>query len=157
MSHEPATEQKTSPAGRGSIIKLTTASSSFANLLSVFLGANSSEPKLRRSFDAGGVGLGIVAVMSPPCLTEAEPITIGAAARRRAREEDELSESYTCVIAHVAGVDGASGSVRKRVYFGFGDGGGSWLVEDDEEAPALAPAADFLSQCCLSFVLGLEL
>lgn len=145
-SHEPATEQKASPARGGSITKLTTASSSFANLLPFFLGANSSEPKPRRSFDAGGVGLGIVAAMSRASLTEAELIAIGPAARRRAREEAELSESYTCVITHVAGVDGAGGSVRKRVYFGFGDGGSGWLVEADEEAPA--PAADFLSRCC---------
>ena len=59
----------------------------------------------------------------------------------RAREDDE---SYTCVITHVAGDGG--GSVRKRVYFGFGDGGG-WLVEADDEVPA--PAPDFLSRCCL--------
>ncbi|XP_040377269.1 FCS-Like Zinc finger 13-like [Oryza brachyantha] len=150
---EQAMERKAAaaaPARLGSITKLTAASSSFANLLSTFLGpAGSSEPRPRRSFDegAGGVGLGIVAAMSHVCLTEAEPIAIGAAARRRAREA-ELSESYTCVITHVAGVDGAGGSVRKRVYFGFGDGGGSgWLMEADEAAPA--PAADFLSRCCL--------
>ncbi|KAL6888761.1 hypothetical protein ACP4OV_009787 [Aristida adscensionis] len=142
-SLEPADEQKASPpARRGSVAKLTTASSSLANLLSVFVGANSPEPRPRRSFDAGaGVGLGIVAAMSDACLAGgAEPIAIGAAARRRAREEDELSESYTCVITHVAG----GGSVRKRVYFGFG--GGGWLLEADE---APAPAADFLSRCCL--------
>ncbi|CAM0148322.1 unnamed protein product [Urochloa decumbens] len=145
-THEPATEHKTSPpARRSSVAKLTTASSSLANLLSVFLGANSQEPKPRRSFDAGGVGLGIVADMSRPCLTGAEPIAIGPAARRRAREEDELSESYTCVITHVAGAGGRS--VRKRVYFGFGDGGGSWLVEADDEVPV--QRADFLSRCCL--------
>ncbi|XP_052141863.1 FCS-Like Zinc finger 12-like [Oryza glaberrima] len=149
---EQATERKAPPPARlGSITKLTAASSSFANLFSTFLGPVSSpEPRPRRSFDGGatGVGLGIVAAMSHACLTtEAEPIAIGAAARRRAREEAELSESYTCVITHVAGVDGASGSVRKRVYFGFGDGGGGWLVEADEEEPA--PAADFLSRCFL--------
>ncbi|PUZ74304.1 hypothetical protein GQ55_1G054000 [Panicum hallii var. hallii] len=143
-SHEPATEQKASPTRRSSVAKLTTTSSSLANLLSVFLGANSPEPRPRRSFDAGGVGLGIVADMSRACLTGAEPIAIGPAARRRAREEDELSESYTCVITHVAGAGG--GSVRKRVYRGFGDGGG-WLVEADDEVPA--QAADFLSRCCL--------
>ncbi|KAF8783804.1 hypothetical protein HU200_000242 [Digitaria exilis] len=144
-SHEPAaTEQKAaSPTRRSSITKLTTASSSLANLLSVFLGANNShEPRpKRRSFDAGGgVGLSIVADMSRSCLTGgAEPIAIvGPAARRRPREEDE---SYTCVIKHVAG------SVRKRrVYFGFGDGSG-WLVEADDEVPE--KAADFLSRCCL--------
>ncbi|CAN6243241.1 unnamed protein product [Urochloa humidicola] len=146
-SHEPAaTEQKAAPARRSSVAKLTTASSSLANLLSVFLGANSPEPRARRSFDAGGVGLGIVADMSRPCLTGAEPIAIGPSARRRAREEDELSESYTCVITHVAGTGGA-GSVRKRVYFGFGDGGGSWLVEAGDEVPT--QRADFLSRCCL--------
>ncbi|KAL6629941.1 hypothetical protein ACP70R_029706 [Stipagrostis hirtigluma subsp. patula] len=140
-SLEPADELEASPARRGSVAKLTTASSSFANLLSVFVGASSPEPRPRRSFDAGGVGLGIVAAMSRACLqTAAEPIAIGAAARRRAREEDELSESYTCVITHMAG----GGSVRKRVYFGFGDG---WLVEADE-APATG-AADFLSRCYL--------
>ncbi|KAF0906152.1 hypothetical protein E2562_009142 [Oryza meyeriana var. granulata] len=148
---EQATERKALPPARlGSITKLTAASSSFSNLLSAFLGpASFSEPRPRRSFDggAGGVGLGIVAAMSRACLTEAEPIAIGAAARRRAREEAELSESYTCVITHVAGVDGAGGSVRKRVYFGFGDGRSGWLVEADEEAPATA--ADFLSRCCL--------
>ena len=150
-SHEPATEQKASPSltrRMSSVAKLTTASSSLANLLSVFLGASSPEPsRPRRSFDAGGVvGLGIVADMSRPCLTGAEPIAIGPAARRRAREEDELSESYTCVITHVAGAGG--GSVRKRVYRGFGGGGGGgWLVEADDEGPA--QAADFLSRCCL--------
>lgn len=145
-SHEPATEQKASLTRRmSSVAKLTTASSSLANLLSVFIGANSPKPRPRRSFDAGGVvGLGIVADMSRPCLTGAEPIAIGPAARRRAREEDELSESYTCVITHVAGAGG--GSVRKRVYRGFG-GGGGWLVEADDEVPA--QAADFLSRCCL--------
>ena len=146
-SHEPATEQKASLTRRmSSVARLTTASSSLANLLSVFLGASSPEPsRPRRSFDAGGVvGLGIVADMSRPCLTGAEPIAIGPAARRRAREEDELSESYTCVITHVAGAGG--GSVRKRVYRGFG-GGGGWLVEADDEVPA--QAADFLSRCCL--------
>ncbi|OEL35243.1 hypothetical protein BAE44_0003740 [Dichanthelium oligosanthes] len=144
-SHEPATGQKTSPARQSSVAKLTTASSSLTNLLSVFLGANSTEPRPRRSFDAGGVGLGIVADMSRACLTgAAEPIAIGPSARRRAREDDELSESYTCVITHVAGAGG--GSVRKRVYFGFSDGGG-WLVEADGEVPA--QAADFLSRCCL--------
>lgn len=149
---EQATERKAPPPARlGSITKLTAASSSFANLFSTFLGPVSSpEPRRRRSFDGGatGVGLGIVAAMSHACLTtEAEPIAIGATARRRAREEVELSESYTCVITHVAGVDGASGSVRKRVYFGFGDGAGGWLVEANEEEPA--PAADFLSRCFL--------
>uniref|UniRef100_A0A0E0JW74 FLZ-type domain-containing protein n=1 Tax=Oryza punctata TaxID=4537 RepID=A0A0E0JW74_ORYPU len=149
---EQATERKAPPPARlGSITKLTAASSSFANLFSTFLGpVSSSEPRPRRSFDGGatGVGLGIVAAMSRACLTtEAEPIAIGAAARRRAREEAELSESYTCVITHVAGVDGASSSVRKRVYFGFGDGGGGWHVEADEEETA--PAADFLSRCFL--------
>ncbi|RCV05258.1 hypothetical protein SETIT_1G068800v2 [Setaria italica] len=146
-SHEPATEEpKVSPARRSSVAKLTTASSSLANLLSVFLGATSPEPRPRRSFDAGGVGLGIVADMSRPCLAGAEPIAIGPAARRRAREEDELSESYTCVITHVAGAGG--GSVRKRVYFGFGDsGGGGWLVKADDEVPA--ERADFLSRCYL--------
>jgi hypothetical protein len=146
-SHEPVTEEpKASPARRSSVAKLTTASSSLANLLSVFLGATSPEPRPRRSFDAGGVGLGIVADMSRPCLTttSAEPIAIGPAARRRAREEDELSESYTCVITHVAG---AEGSVRKRVYFGFGDGGGR-LVAAGDEVPA-ERRADFLSRCCL--------
>ncbi|KAG2656358.1 FCS-Like Zinc finger 12-like isoform X3 [Panicum virgatum] len=146
-SHEPATEQKASLTRRmSSVARLTTASSSLANLLSVFLGASSPEPsRPRRSFDAGGgVGLGIVADMSRACLTGAEPIAIGPAARRRAREEDEFSESYTCVITHVAGAGG--GSVRKRVYRGFG-GGGGWLVEADDEVPA--QAADFLSRCCL--------
>ncbi|XP_062221276.1 FCS-Like Zinc finger 13-like [Phragmites australis] len=147
MSREPADERKASPARRSSVAKLKTASSSLANLLSVFLGANNSpsEPRPRRGFDADGVGLGIVAAMSHACLTGAEPIAIGAAAGRRAREEAELSESYTCVITHVTGNDGAGRSVRKRVYFGFGDGGG-YLVEADEEP---APAADFLSRCCL--------
>ncbi|KAJ1278119.1 hypothetical protein BS78_04G054900 [Paspalum vaginatum] len=147
-SHEQAAaEQKASPpARRSSVAKLTTASSSLANLLSAFVGASGSSPEPRpprRSFDAGGVGLGIVAAMSQEaCLTGAEPIAIGAAARRRARDDDELSESYTCVITHVAG------SVRKRVYVGFGDGnGGGWLVEAAGEAPA--PATDFLSRCCL--------
>ncbi|XP_066325035.1 FCS-Like Zinc finger 12-like [Miscanthus floridulus] len=154
-SHEPAAEQKAAATRqRSSVAKLTTASSSLANLLSVFVGANKNNspadprPQPRRSFDeGGGVGLGIVAAMSHACLTGAgagagaEPIAIGAAARRCAREDDE---SYTCVITHVAGAGG--GSVRKRVYFGFGDGGG-WLVEADEEAPA--PAPDFLSRCCL--------
>ncbi|KAG8069939.1 hypothetical protein GUJ93_ZPchr0006g41444 [Zizania palustris] len=148
---EQATERKApapAPARRGSITKLTTASSSFVNLLSAFLGPSSPEPRPRRSFDgAGGVGLGIVAAMSRACLAEAEPIAIGAAARRRARDEAELSESYTCVITHVSGAGGAGRSVRKRVYFGFGDGGGGWLVEADEEEPA--PVADFLSRCCL--------
>ncbi|WVZ77701.1 hypothetical protein U9M48_025539 [Paspalum notatum var. saurae] len=150
-SHEPAAaeQQKATPTRRSSVAKLTTASSSLANLLSAFVGASSSSPEPRpprRSFDAGGVGLGIVAAMSQEaCLTTgAEPIAIGAAARRRAREEDELSESYTCVITHVAGA--AGGSVRKRVYLGFGDGGG-WLVEAGGEVPA--PATDFLSRCCL--------
>uniref|UniRef100_A0ACD5V849 Uncharacterized protein n=1 Tax=Avena sativa TaxID=4498 RepID=A0ACD5V849_AVESA len=132
---EPAAEQK--------------ASSSFANLLSIFLGASSSEPKPKRSFDAeGAVGLGIVAAMSAEMTRlAAEPIAIGAAARRRAREEDELSESYTCVITHVAGAGEGGGSVRKRVYFGFDDGGGGWFVEACEEAPVRE--ADFLSRCCL--------
>lgn len=148
-SQDPAAEQRASPARGSSVAKLTTASSSLANLLTAFVGAASSsspEPRRsRRSFDAGGVGLGIVAAMSQTCLpgAAAEPIAIGAAARRRAREEDELSESYTCVIKHLAG----GGSVRKRVYLGFGDGGG-WLVEAGDEAPA--PTADFfLSRCCL--------
>lgn len=149
-SHEPAAEQKaTSPDRRSSVAKLTTASSSLANLLSVFIGANNSPEPPRppmRSFDeGGGVGLGIVAAMSHACLTGAgagaEPIAIGAAAWRRPREDDE---SYTCVITHVAGAGG--GSVRKRVYFGFGDDGTGWLVEADDEAPA--PATDFLSRCC---------
>uniref|UniRef100_A0A0D9VCT2 FLZ-type domain-containing protein n=1 Tax=Leersia perrieri TaxID=77586 RepID=A0A0D9VCT2_9ORYZ len=151
---EQATERKAPPPARlGSITKLTAASSSFANLVSAFLGSSPvshSEPRPKRSFDGdGGIGLGIVAAMSRAFLTtEAEPIAIGAAARRRAREQAELSESYTCVITHVAGVDGAGGSVRKRVYFGFGDGGGgSWLEEADEAAQAAA--ADFLSRCCL--------
>jgi len=134
-SLEPAAEQK--------------ASSSFGNLLSIFLRASSSEPKPpRRSFDAEGVvGLGIVAAMSRACLT-AQPIAIGAAARHRAREVDELSESYTCVITHVSTTGtGEGGSVRKRVYFGFGDGGDGWFVEAGEEVPARAP--NFLSRCCL--------
>lgn len=133
-SLEPAAEQK--------------ASSSFANLLSIFLGV-SSEPKPKRSFDAEGVvGLGIVAAMSAEITRlAAEPIAIGSAVRCRAREEDELSESYTCVITHVAGAGEGGGSVRKRVYFGFGDGGGSWFVEACEEEPARE--ADFLSRCCL--------
>ena len=124
------------------------ASSSFANLLSIFLGASSSEPKPKRSFDdaEGVVGLGIVAAMSVARLA-AEPIAIGTVARRRARDEDELSESYTCVITHVAGAGQGSSSVRKRVYFGFGDGGGGWFVEACEEEPARE--ADFLSRCCL--------
>ncbi|VAI56321.1 unnamed protein product [Triticum turgidum subsp. durum] len=101
-SLEPAAEHK--------------ASSSFGNLLSIFLRVSSSEPKPpRRSFDAEGVvGLGIVAAMSRACLT-AQPIAIG--------------------------------SMRKRVYFGFGDGGDGWFVEAAEEAPARAD--DFLSRCCL--------
>lgn len=132
-SLEPAAEQK--------------ASSSFANLLSIFLGVSSSEPKPKRSFDAEGVvGLGIVAAMSTARLT-AKPIAIGPAARRRAREEDQMSESYTCVITHVAGAGEGGGSVRKRVYFGFGEGGGGWFVEACEEEPARE--ADFLSRCCL--------
>ncbi|TVU32795.1 hypothetical protein EJB05_24551 [Eragrostis curvula] len=145
-SSEPADEQKALPARRGSVAKLTTASSSLANLLSVFIGASSPEPRPRKSFDAGGVGLGIVAAMSSACLTAAEPIAIGPAARRRAREEAELSESYTCVITHMDRKDGSGRSVRKRVYFGFDDAGGSWLVEADEPP---APTADFLSRCCL--------
>lgn len=148
-SHEPAAEQKAAASApptrqRSSVAKLTTASSSLANLLSAFVSANNSSPDPRpppprRSFDErGAVGLGIVAAMGHG----AEPIAIGAAARRRAREDDE---SYTCVIKHVAGAGGAS--VRKRVYFGFGDGGGGWLVEADDAAPT--PAPDFLSRCCL--------
>jgi hypothetical protein len=146
MSDEPADEQKAWLARCGSVAKLKTASSSLANLLSVFIRPSSPEPRPRKSFDAGAVGLGIVAAMSRTCLTVAEPIAIGASARRRAREEAELSESYTCVITHMDGKDGAGYSVRKRVYFGFGDGGGGWLVEADE---APVPVADFLSQCCL--------
>ncbi|KAK3155407.1 hypothetical protein QOZ80_2BG0202910 [Eleusine coracana subsp. coracana] len=145
-SKEPADEHKAEPARCSSVAKLKTASSSLANLLSVFVGASSPEPRPRKSFDADGVGLGIVAAMSHACLTVAEPIAIGAAARRRAREEVELSESYTCVITHMDSKDGAGRSVRKRVYFGFEDGGSGWLVEADE---APAPAYDFLSRCCL--------
>nr|AAT68207.1 unknown [Cynodon dactylon] len=145
-SKEPADEQKASPAQCSTVAKLKTASSSLANLLSVFVGTNSPEPRPRRSFDADGVGLSIVAAMSRACLTVAEPIAIGAAARRRAREEVELSESYTCVITHMDAKDGSGRSVRKRVYFDFGDGSGRWL-EEPGEAPA--PAHDFLSRCCL--------
>jgi hypothetical protein len=147
---EPADEQKALRARCGSIAKLKSASSSLANLLPVFIGASSPEPRPRRkNFDAGGVGLGIVAAMSHACLVVAEPIAIGTSARRRALEAAELSESYTCVITHMDGKDGAGGqSIRKRVYVGFGDGGGGLLV-DAGEALALAPAADFLSQCCL--------
>jgi hypothetical protein len=124
------------------------ATSSFANLLSIFLGVSSSEQKPKRSFDdaEGVVGLGIVAAMSCGRLA-AKPIAISAAARSRAQEEDELSESYTCVITHVAGAGDGGGSVRKRVYFGFGDGGGGWFVEAGEEEPARE--SDFLSRCCL--------
>ncbi|KQJ93587.1 uncharacterized protein LOC100830428 [Brachypodium distachyon] len=134
---EPATGQKASP--------------SFASLLSVFLGASGAEqPRPKRSFDVAGgvVGLGIVAAMGRACLA-AQPIAIGAAARRRAREEAELSESYTCVITHVPG----GRSVRKRVYFGNG-----WLVEAGE-APARSRAADFLSRCylCTKRLDGLDI
>jgi hypothetical protein len=146
-SDEPADEQKALRPRCGSIAKLKSASSSLANLLSVFIGASSPEPRPRKNFDdAGGVGLGIVAAMSHACLIVAEPIAIGTSARRRALEAAELSESYTCVITHMDGKDGAGHSVRKRVYVGFGDGGGGLLVEAGE---ALAPAADFLSRCCL--------
>jgi hypothetical protein len=144
-----ADEQKALRARCGSIAKLKSASSSLANLLSVFIGASSPEPRPRKDFDTGGVGLGIVAAMSQSCLVVAELIAIGTSARRRALEVAELSESYTCVITHMGGKDGAGGhSVRKRVYVGFGDCGGGLLVEAGEEL-ALAPAAAFLSQCCL--------
>ncbi|WOL19792.1 hypothetical protein Cni_G28594 [Canna indica] len=80
-----------------------------------------------RSFDdaGGAVGLGIVAAMSgapvgrglPPA-PRSEPIPIGsvraaAEASEAVAKEEELSESYTCVIWHV---DGGS-LARKRVYF----------------------------------------
>lgn len=79
-----------------------------------------------RSFDGGGtVGLGIVAAMSGPVSrvppARSEPISIGSArvaaeaSRSDPTEEEELSESYTCVIWHLGG-----SLAGKRVYFDDG-------------------------------------
>ncbi|WOL18295.1 hypothetical protein Cni_G27089 [Canna indica] len=116
-----------------------------------------------RSFASGdgAVGLAIVAAMSA---TEepvrSEPIPIGAAVTTKPGsttapvlmkgEEDEdegmeLSESYTCVIAHLGG-----NRVKKRVYFGDG-ADGLLLLEPPPPPPEQGEppfaVADFL-RCC---------
>ncbi|XP_078438236.1 FCS-Like Zinc finger 14-like [Wolffia australiana] len=113
----------------------------------------------RRSFDVeGAVGLGIVAAMKDgePAArarpaAKSEPIAIvvhGGGKRSMDQGEDEaigeLSESYTCVIAHVG-----PGSARKTVYMD-GIAADGWVVF--ETPPPwrpwpLPPAEDFLSRC----------
>lgn len=102
----------------------------------------SNSAKSPRNFEGGVVGLGIVAAMTDSCDTHevfmsaklavsprSTPIPIVSSAKpaanfkgglnseRKEMEEeeeevDELSESYTCVIAHVG-----NNLIRKRVYF----------------------------------------
>lgn len=100
-------------------------------LSELFSGRSASRPptaRSPRSFGGGGgaVGLGIVAAMcgslvrsSPP---RSDPMAIDSATTRATAElkqasaaaaaEDELSESYTCVIWRVGGC-----AAVKRVYF----------------------------------------
>ncbi|KAG1332011.1 putative FCS-Like Zinc finger 14 [Cocos nucifera] len=137
--------------------------------LSLFVGqaeSLASEPSAARSprcFVDGAVGLGIVAAMSKavgvaraavPSLSRSEPIPIvpgrplGPAKQRDpAARDEELSESYTCVISHVRG-----NPVTKRVYFGDGFHGvdanyrrssGVFLGSPPP------PAMEFLSRCFL--------
>ncbi|XP_074565275.1 FCS-Like Zinc finger 13-like [Curcuma longa] len=116
--------------------------------------AGEHRPTSKPSFASGdgAVGLAIVAALSeePPAY-RSEPILIGAvvtkpslrAAASFKDEGTERSESYTCVISHLGG-----NKVKKRVYFGDGDGDGGLLLEPPsppEDPPFVV--AEFL-RCC---------
>lgn len=83
---------------------------------------NNNSKKLLRYFEAPVVGLGIVAAMNEngdthdvkaPVSPKSDPIPIVSGVKwRRPVSEMEVSESYTCVIAHIGGE-----TIRKVEYF----------------------------------------
>ena len=138
-------------------------------------------PKSPRTFADGAVGLGIVAAISA-AVTDSKPIAVPPRsepipivsprtwprgtgwtdAGEADEDEEELSESYTCVISHVAGT-----SVRKRVYFDDGSNGvrrnyevspGVFFQSPSPQLPVIK-AADFMNRCylCSKKLHGLDI
>ncbi|KAL5699772.1 hypothetical protein ACHQM5_030629 [Ranunculus cassubicifolius] len=134
----------------------------FINNLSESSSKSSSKSPRNFEFDNGVVGLGIVAAMNeiktrrissrsqPIPIVFTKPNSIKDPILEKNADDEELSESYTCVISHLG---------KKRVYFDGGIAKSGVFFTSPITATSVFQNGDFLSSCylCRKKLHGLDI